>query len=229
MGEARFRNGRFLEGRQGRSPESMGRHQRIPIVRQKKRRRTQWLFKFFLTLLLCGLAYWQVRSWLLQPQAILVLGGSPDREAYAAEFAQTHPDLPIWVSSGSPEEYSTWLFSEEYGIDLERLHLDYRAVDTVTNYTSLVDEFDTQNIRSLYLVTSDYHMRRAKAIGTIVFGSRGIEFEPLPVPSEKPPEHWNKVARDAARSLLWVATGHTGASLGHRYRAGQFKAPKIRE
>ncbi|MBD1909508.1 MULTISPECIES: YdcF family protein [unclassified Leptolyngbya] len=226
MGEAKFQNRRF-PGRQNRSPAATVSRRRIPAIRRKKSRRIQWLLKVFLILIVCGLAYWQVRSWVLKPQAILVLGGSPDREAYAAEFAQAHPDLPIWVSSGSPEEYSTWLFTEEYGIDLERLHLDYRAVDTVTNFTSLVDEFDMQNIHSLYLVTSDYHMRRAQVIGTIVFGSRGIEFQPLPVPTEKPSEPWNKVARDAARSLLWVATGHTGASLGHRYRAGQLQAPKI--
>jgi len=199
------------------------RRRRVPRVKHKQRQRTLWLLKVLLLLLVCGLAYGQVRSLLAHPQAILVLGGSPDREAYAAKFAQRHADLPIWVSSGSPVEYAEWLFSE-YGISADRVHLDYRAVDTVTNFTSLVDDFAAQNIHSLYLVTSDYHMRRAQVIGTIVLGSRGIEFEPLPVPSEErsSPEPWNKVARDAARSLLWVTTGHTGASLGQRYRSSLF-------
>lgn len=40
------------------------------------------------------------------PQAIFVLGGDPQREQFAAELAQTHPDLPIWVSSGSNPEYA---------------------------------------------------------------------------------------------------------------------------
>lgn len=149
---------------------------------------------------------------MLQPQAIFVLGGSPEREAFAAEFAREHPNLPVWVSSGSPEDYAYWVFSESQ-IASDRLHLDYRAVDTVTNFTSLVEDFQDKNIRSLYLITSDYHMRRARTIGAIVFGSRGIEFEAVPIPSDEPEESLGKVARDAARSLLWVMTGRTGASL----------------
>jgi uncharacterized SAM-binding protein YcdF (DUF218 family) len=39
----------------------------------------------------------------LQPDAIFVLGGATERERFAAKFAQQHPDLPIWVSSGSPK------------------------------------------------------------------------------------------------------------------------------
>jgi len=206
-------------------PGTAGNHKRRMIRRKKQRRQgTLRLLKWVLVLMLCGLALSYGRSLMLQPQAILVLGGSPDREAYAAELAQEYTELPIWVSSGSPMEYSEWLFAE-YGIARDRVHLDYQAVDTVTNFTSLVDEFTNQRIHSLYLVTSDYHMRRARVIGSIVFGSRGIEFEPLPVPSGRSPEPFNKVIRDAARSLLWVATGRTGASLGQRYRTSQSHLP----
>jgi uncharacterized SAM-binding protein YcdF (DUF218 family) len=158
---------------------------------------------------------YQVRGFVRQPKAILVLGGAIEREAYAAEFAQEHPDLPIWVSSGSNPEYTEWLFSDA-GVDLNRLHLDYQAVDTVTNFTTLVNEFQDEGINSVYLITSDYHMRRAQVIGEIVLGSRDIDFRPISVASEHSPESFGKVARDAARSLLWVTTGYTGSTLGHR-------------
>jgi len=183
--------------------------------RYRSARRRRWQFfgaKILIVALLIGLLYHYFNALMLQPQAILVLGGAPEREAFAAEFAQEHPSLPVWVSSGSPEDYTRWVFAESQ-IPGDRLHLDYRAVDTVTNFTSLVADFEDQNIRSLYLITSDYHMRRASAIATIVLGSRGIEFEPVPIPSELPEEPLGKVARDAARSLLWVTTGRTGASL----------------
>jgi len=161
-------------------------------------------------LLLLGMGYRQVESFLHKPQAVLVLGGSPDREKYAATFAQEHPDLPIWVSSGSPQEYTEWVFTEA-GIPQERLHLDYQAVDTVTNFTSLVEQFRAKGITSLYVITSDYHMARASVIGEIVLGSRGIDFKTVAVPSQRSPEPLNKVLRDGARAVLWVTTGSTGS------------------
>ena len=149
-----------------------------------------------------------------QPQAILVLGGSTvalEREKFTAEFAREHPGLPIWISSGSPRSYTEQVFSEA-GVDLHRLNLDYQAVDTVTNFTTLVDELKQQGVQSVYLVTSDYHMRRAQIIGEIVLGSRGIHLKTVSVPSDQPEESLSKALRDGGRAVLWVTTGHTGAS-----------------
>lgn len=187
------------------------RHAQTKRVRQSKRRFPLWRVVILLLLLL--LSYRQVEGYLRHPQAILVLGGAINREVFAASFAQTHPELPIWVSSGSNPEYTEWVF-DQAGIDPSRLHLDYQAVDTVTNFTTLVDEFEDRRIRSIYLITSDYHMRRAWTIGQIVLGSRNIYFKPITVPSNQEPESLDKVVRDAARAILWVTTGHTGSSLG---------------
>ncbi|MDJ1180087.1 YdcF family protein [Roseofilum sp. BLCC_M91] len=158
-----------------------------------------------------SLSYKVIKSYFQQPDAILVLGGSVVREQFAADFARQHGHLEIWISGGSNPEYAQWLFMEA-GISLERLHLDYEAVDTVTNFTTLVDEFKARGIDSVYLITSDDHMRRAQVIGQIVFGSRGIEYKPLSVPSGREPEPMEKVVRDGARSILWVMTGKTGSS-----------------
>lgn len=146
------------------------------------------------------------------PQALLVLGGAIEREEFAAKFASGHPELEIWVSGGSNIEYAEWIFAQA-GIESDRVHLDYRAVDTVTNFTTLVDKLRSRGITSIYLVTSDDHMRRASIIGEIVLGSRGIGFKPLSVPSGREPEPIEKAIRDGARAFFWLATGHTGASL----------------
>jgi uncharacterized SAM-binding protein YcdF (DUF218 family) len=169
--------------------------------------------------LLLGLAvvgwigYKQLRAYFDDPDALLVLGGAVEREEFAAEFARRHPELEIWISGGSNPEYAEWIFAEA-GIDLNRLHLDYRAVDTVTNFTTLVDEFNARGIDRVYLITSDDHMRRAKAIAEIVLGSRGITYKALPVTSGRSPEPLQKAIRDGARAILWVTTGYTGASFG---------------
>ena len=161
--------------------------------------------------ILLWLGYKEIKSQLEQPQAMLVLGGSAEREKFAARFAHQHPDLLIWVSSGSPKNYAKREFAKA-GIDQSRLHLDYRALDTVTNFTTLVDDLKARGIKSIYLITSNYHMRRACVIGEIVLGSRGIDFKPVSVPSTLPPEPIEKAIRDGGRALLWVITGHTGAN-----------------
>lgn len=190
------------------------RSQKLLPVRRRRIRKRQWLL-FFLFVLALWLGYKQVRGYFIEPKAILVLGGSQEREQFAAQVAKTYPELSVWVSSGSPQWYVEKVFSNA-GIERDRLHLDYRALDTVTNFTTLVDDFKAQGIDSVYLVTSENHMRRARLIGEIVFGSRGITLKPLSVPTEYPPEPMEKSFRDTLRALLWVATGRTGAHIGER-------------
>ncbi|WP_414530393.1 YdcF family protein [Nodularia chucula] len=151
------------------------------------------------------------------PQAILTLGGDPEREEFTAQFAQKHPYLDIWVSSGIPPKPTLAIFKNA-NIPQKRLHLDYRAVDTVTNFTSLVDDLKQNRIQHIYLITSSYHMPRARAIATIVLGSQGITFTPISIPTNRPRESILRIARDSGRSLLWVVSGRTGASFNPRFR-----------
>ncbi|NJL62220.1 MAG: YdcF family protein [Methylacidiphilales bacterium] len=146
------------------------------------------------------------------PQAILTLGGGTQREVYTAEFAKYYPELDIWVSTGTPEQEARKIF-QAAEIASNRLHLDYRARDTVTNFTTLVEDFKKQKIQHLYLITSDFHLPRAKAIATLVLGSRGIIFTPLSIPSDQPQESKFRILRDSGRSIFWIVTGRTGASL----------------
>jgi uncharacterized SAM-binding protein YcdF (DUF218 family) len=164
------------------------------------------------------IGYRQFQAHWRKPEALLVLGGTTDRENFAAELAQRYPHLPIWVSGGSNPEYTLWVFSEA-GVDLDRVHIDRTAVDTVTNFTTLVDKLADQDIHCIYLITSDYHMQRAYVIGEIVFGSRGISLKPIEVPSSQPVESIAKTIRDGGRAIVWLITGHTGSTLLRRSQA----------
>jgi len=157
-----------------------------------------------------------------QPQAIFTLGGRPAREAFTAEFAQIHPDLPIWISSGMNPIKAQPLFTAAE-VDLSRVRFDFHATDTVTNFTTLVDEFDRRQIRHVYLITSDFHMTRARAIAAIVFGSRGIITTPVIVPSPTAPESTAHVLRDVVRSVVWLLTQKTGAYLRFHPWTASFK------
>ena len=136
-----------------------------------------------------------------QPQAIFVLGGHPDREKAAAQLAKYYPELEVWVSSGSDAAiaHSTFL---AVGISDNRLHLDYRASDTVTNFTTLVQTFKSLDIQHVWLVTSDFHMDRAEAIAYLVLGSHGITYTTHIVPSNRAEEPTWKIGRDAMRSAI---------------------------
>ncbi|WP_411868406.1 YdcF family protein [Vulcanococcus limneticus] len=169
--------------------------------------RGPWL----LALLAAGGLLWLSRGLLLptppRPQLILVLGGDVARERAAGELAR-RDGLPLLVSGGSNPEYATWQFGRQ-GLGAGRVQLDYRAHDTLTNFTSVVDELRRAKVRHVLLVTSSDHMERALLVGRIVAGSRGIHLTPVAVPcgDQCHPEGRRKVWGDGARAALWVLSG----------------------
>ncbi|OUL19805.1 hypothetical protein BV378_31805 [Nostoc sp. RF31YmG] len=146
------------------------------------------------------------------PQAIFTFGGDSAREEFTAQFARKYPNLDIWISSGILPNQALAIF---YNADIRnnRLYLDYRAVDTVTNFTSLISDFKQRHIQHLYLITSKFHMPRAKTIAFLILGSQGITFTAISIPSKQPRESTTHILRDLGRSLLWIVSGRTGASL----------------
>jgi uncharacterized SAM-binding protein YcdF (DUF218 family) len=153
------------------------------------------------------------------PQAIFVLGGAALRMEFAARFWQKHTNLDIWVSDYAWKLDVDRRIFQKFGVPNQQLHLDGRATDTVTNFTSLVEDFVAQKLQHIYLITSDYHMRRARAIAAIVFGSRGVVVTPVAVLSRgEESESSLRVLRDCGRSVLWLFTGRTGASFNPNLR-----------
>jgi uncharacterized SAM-binding protein YcdF (DUF218 family) len=147
-----------------------------------------------------------------------VLGGDSKRMEFAAQFWLSHKDLDIWVSDFDSQLNYDRLIFQKFGVPDERLRLDGTATDTVTNFTTLAEDFVKNKMQHIYLITSDYHIRRATAIATIVFGSQGIVVTPLAVPSlGDNSESLVRVLRDCGRSLLWIVTNRTGASLNPNY------------
>lgn len=151
-----------------------------------------------------------------QPQAIFVLGGNHDRARTAAQLWHKHPDMNVWLSSNtiSLKRYRN-IFLES-GVPEQKLSLDGRARDTVTNFTTMVSTFEDASLSHLYIVTSDYHMRRARMIAFFVFGSRKIVVTPVFVESSRSSESLLRALRDGCRSIIWLLTGKTGASLSQR-------------
>jgi len=176
-------------------------------LRRKRPSRGRWLLALLAAggLVVLSRGLWQPP--LPPPQMILVLGGDVERERVAGELAR-RDGLPVLVSGGSNPEYAHWLFGRQ-GLDAGRVQLDYRATDTLTNFTSIVDELKRAKVRHVLLVTSSDHMERAMLVGRLVAGSRGIGLTPVAVPCGErcQPEDWRKIWGDGARAALWVLTG----------------------
>ncbi|MEX0588775.1 MAG: YdcF family protein [Cyanobium sp.] len=181
--------------------------------RSPTRRRRRSGPRGLLVLALTGGLLWLSRGWWWPapppPQMILVLGGDVAREQRAAALA-ARDGLPVVVSGGSNPEYAQWLFEQRQGLPQHQVQLDYRASDTLSNFTSLVDDLRRARIRHALLVTSSDHMDRALLVGRIVAGSRGIHLTPVPVPCGDlcQPEGRRKVWGDGARAAFWVVSGH---------------------
>ena len=145
----------------------------------------------------------QLQNYFIQPKVIFILGGHEERQRFAAKLALKYTNSPLLISSGGPQKYLTKIFTNA-GVNNNRIYLDYRAKDTVTNFVSLIKKLKIQKINSIYLVTSNNHISRAKIIGEIIFGTQGIILKPFPVPSNAPSEPFEKLIRDGGRSLLWM-------------------------
>ena len=195
----------------------------ISRSRSIARRFSRFCLVLFAVVLIFGVSFIPLRiaiaSWQVpEPQAILVLNGNPNRIRFAAELWQSHQSLDIWVSAGSEREKRLYsgIFAAA-GIPPEQIHYDPCATDTVTNFTCTVDDFILAQRRHLYLITSDYHIDRSRAIATFVLGSQGIIVTPISVPSPNfPRESRWRIVRDCFRSIVWIFTGRTGASLNPR-------------
>ena len=158
-----------------------------------------------------------------EPQAILILDGNDRRVQFGATFASLHAELPVWISGYCAKRAGVYRAFETADVADDRVHFDLRATDTVTHFTTLASEYVDWGIDHVYVVTSDYHMARARAIATVVFGSRGIAMTPVAEPTHLQPwetkESWIKVGRDTLRSLSWLAVGRTGARFNGRTQA----------
>ena len=160
-----------------------------------------------------------------QPQRILVLGGDADRERMGLNLAR-RMKLPLVVSGGTNPEYAQWLMRDA-GLEPDMVRLDYRAKDTLENFTSLVDELQRDGVHHLLLVTSEDHLPRAMAVGGIVAGSRGIRLTGVPVSCQPQcrDEGLGKRFGDGLRAAAWVLTGRDLKPWARRYWSQLFPVP----
>ncbi|GBG31319.1 Hypothetical Protein FCC1311_075422 [Hondaea fermentalgiana] len=150
---------------------------------------------------------------------VLVLGGAADREerSVKASIAQDEQagggpgrqKWPIWLSGPALSEDAVERCVHA-GCDARYLLIDYEAVDTLSNFTTLVDLMREHSFKKVHLATSSLHMPRAVAIAEIILPAYGLRLgKKIKVePSRgEPDEPAITRYRDVVRAWLWLWFG----------------------
>ena len=183
--------------------------------------------------------------------ALLVLGGCSFREDLAAKllagslkaadllsadqaaaYGAALQSRPVLVSSAHGGARQRFLAT---GVASFLLHVDETAVDTVTNFTTAYELYQTGKLgaesgglRHVGVLTSAAHAPRASLVAFLTFGSCGVATTVLSLPDD--PANPALVAgetrlrrlRDGMRSLCWALTGLSGGQLGRLVHPERF-------
>lgn len=138
-------------------------------------------------------------------------GTSP---ASQAKPLTQHNAIRIWISTGRPRPEISRLANQS-GIGLSRVELDYRAIDTVTNFTTMAPKMRAANISTVYVVTDVSHIDRAMIIARAVLAYYGITpvAAPCPNTTRRDSEWIIRGWRDYLRCVVWFYTGKSGANM----------------
>ncbi len=98
--------------------------------------------------------------------AVVVATGAEGRIARGLEVMR-QGRAPLMLVTGVDRDVKAHEFAVEYGVDAARMEccvvLDYSALDTLGNARASAEWIRQRKLRSVRLVTSDWHMRRAAA------------------------------------------------------------------
>jgi len=138
--------------------------------------------------------------------AILVLGGSIQREIYAAQLSNRYPDVPILISRGSTDGCIQQIFLRLQA-RRKNIWLEKCATSTFENFFFSVPIIRHWGTHKVKVITSPTHLPRAQWMAEIQLGAQGIAVE-MDLAKEKGipgnRESKAKTTLDLTRSLLWA-------------------------
>ncbi len=177
-----------------------------------------------------GVGMFYVAHWLCaadtpaRVDTIVVLSGAPERTMYAADLF--HQRLATSIYVGRPVREKGHRTLEEFGVvypaeeQVNRAILMQRGVPEAAirmygraSVNTLDEARSAQSalpptVHSIMIVTSPYHVKRARTIFTDVFSGSGIPVMIVADPYENYPDHWwtdQEAARQTVSELVKLA------------------------
>jgi hypothetical protein len=143
------------------------------------------------------------------PSAIAVIGGGVPREIAAAQLAQKYPDLPVVVLDGSSLACLKKIFTQERKVAWQRVVGDYRSTSTLTTLTTLTPYLKPDHPNKVIIVTDTGGWLRAKTLGSIILGSRGVAMVPALIDGEGSSrgESIPKIVAESFLAIGWTLFG----------------------
>jgi uncharacterized SAM-binding protein YcdF (DUF218 family) len=178
----------------------------------RRKRQNQWQVGISALIMLVGLTLCLAFShivWQKPPgevDAFLVLGGSIQREIYAAQLVKQHPDTPVLISSGSDDPCILLIFQRSRS-PIDSVWLERCAQSTFGNFYFALPILQRWNVRKVHLITSATHLPRAQWLAQIMLGSHDIWVNLETVSETGVPgnqENWLKTALDVVRAIVWA-------------------------
>ncbi|MBO1351838.1 MAG: YdcF family protein [Hormoscilla sp. GUM202] len=185
-----------------------------PQTTPKHRDRRRWLraaglgLTLVASIMLLGNAIVLLQAAQGPVDAYLVLGGSIPPEIYVAQLVKQQPDIDILISQGSPDPCIVLIF-ERYGAPMSRVWLEKCA--TFDNFYFSLSILRQWGVRKVQVITSPTHLPRAKWLGKIILGARGMWVDTYAVKEKGIPgnrESWLKTSLDVTRALVWAVGSH---------------------
>jgi len=145
---------------------------------------------------------------------ILCLGGIPtERLPEALRQFKLNPKTQL-ICTGVGDSQRPWVEAQcaAAGVPKSQLIIDGMGPwDTVTEFTMTLDWIRKYGSRRVLIVTSDWHMPRAKAIAQAAYFLNGINFQCCPTYSATPARTFEEDAQwityDRNRTIKWRITG----------------------
>ena len=138
--------------------------------------------------------------------AVLVLGGSMQREFEAAQIAKQSPEIPIIISKGSVAPCLSRLF-EKQGARTKGVWLERCARSTFDNFFFSTPILRRWGVHKVLVITSLTHLPRAQLLAQIHLEAQGIAVEMNTVKETGVPGNRElpiKTYLDVVRSVIWA-------------------------